>query len=227
MGRVRRRGPHGLLLVDKPRGITSHGAVSLARRALGTRTIGHGGTLDPMATGLLVFGVGEGTKLLAMLGGQDKTYRAALKLGQSTHTWDADSDVVAEASVPLLALSDIEQAARRFVGTYMQRAPAVSAIKRGGEALYKKVRRGEHVEAPLREVTVRELRIESYDDGVIHLWVRCAKGFYVRSLGQELAAALGTLGHLCALRREQSGDFSVDDAVAPEVLEAAKKIASA
>lgn len=217
----KRKGPHGLLLVDKDQGLSSHGVVARARRALGTRTVGHGGTLDPMATGLLVIGAGEGTKLLHVLSGESKAYQAEVTLGTATHTWDAEGEVLEHAAVPALSLREIQEVAGRFCGQVVQRAPAVSAIKRDGEPLYKKVLRGEVVEGPERQVWVHDLRVDSYTNHKLRLWVHCSKGFYVRSLAHDLGRALGTVAHLSALRRERSGSLTVGDALAMATLEAA------
>ena len=212
---------HGLLLIDKDSGLSSHAVVSKVRRALQTRAVGHAGTLDPMATGLLVLGIGEGTKLLHYLTGHDKQYAAAVHLGLATDSWDADGQIVQERPVAAMDQSDIGRIAQRFVGTFEQRAPAVSAIKLGGEALYKKVRRGETVDAPSRSVTVHRLDVLQVELPRFMLRVSCAKGFYVRSLAHDLGVALGTVAHLCALRRERSGPFTVAEAVRFSLLQAA------
>ena len=209
---------NGLLLVDKEQGMTSHDVVGLARRVLNTKAVGHAGTLDPMATGLLVLGVGEGTKLLGYVGGDGKCYRGIIALGSLTSTWDADGDVVERRAVPQLTLDMVREAAQPFVGTFMQRPPAVSAIKQDGEPLYKKVRRGEAVTAPLREVTVFELTVHEVRESLIEFTVVASSGFYVRSLANDLAVALGTVGHLTYLRRERSGTFDVKDAIATREL---------
>lgn len=213
----------GLLLVDKARGLSSHAVVAMARRALATRAVGHAGTLDPLATGLLVLGVGEGTKLLHYASAHDKGYLAAIQLGVATDSWDADGAIIAERAVPTLDRIQVNAIMRRFEGTYEQRAPAISAIKRGGEALYKKVRRGEQVQGPMRTVTVHELVLLEVNARAISLRVRCGKGFYVRSLAHDLSAAIGTVGHLRELRREHSGGFSVEDAAPFALLEAASR----
>lgn len=208
----------GILRVDKARGVSSHDVVAMARRVFGTHSVGHAGTLDPMATGILVLGIGEGTKVLRFLENDSKRYRATISLGKATDSWDADGEVMHSAPVQDMVLADISHATRRFVGEHVQRAPAVSAIKRGGEALYKKVRRGEKVEGPLRDVIVHELIVESYEAHSIVLTVHAGKGFYVRSLAHELAQELGTVGHLTALNRLQSGAFSLAGALPMGVL---------
>lgn len=204
---------HGVLIVDKPEGPTSHDVVGRLRRILKTRAVGHAGTLDPLATGVLVLGIGEGTKLLHHLTSADKSYIATLRLGEQTDTLDSQGQVVARQAVPQeLTRAHVEQAARAFVGVLSQRVPDVSAVKVDGERLYARARRGETVIAPEREVCAHELEILSVELPVIQLRVRCSKGFYVRSLARDLAEALGTVGHLTALRRTRSGGFSLDDA---------------
>jgi tRNA pseudouridine55 synthase len=208
----------GVLVVDKVRGPTSHDVVAWARKALGTPAIGHAGTLDPMATGVLVLGVGEGTKLTSYLMGQGKTYEATLALGIETDTLDAEGKETERADVPALGLADVDVAARAFVGTYLQRAPVVSAIKRGGMRLHERARRGEDVEAPEREVTCEAIDVVAVREREIDLRLRCASGFYVRALARDLARRLGTRGHLSALRRTRSGTFGVETALPGETL---------
>lgn len=213
---------HGVLVVDKPGGMTSHDVVARARRALGTRAIGHAGTLDPMATGVLVLAVGEGTKLVQHLTGQDKEYEATVRLGVETDSLDADGTVTGTREVPPdLGLEQVRQAARGFIGEQDQQAPAVSAIKVGGKALHRRVRAGERVEAPVRRVVVRELEVLQVQGPDLRLRVACAKGFYVRALARDLAGALGTVGHLTRLRRTRSGTSRIEDAAAWEVMERA------
>ncbi len=215
---------NGILLVDKPAGMTSHDVVAIARRGLRTRGIGHAGTLDPMATGLLVLAVGEGRKLLRYLSLDDKHYVATLRLGEETDSLDADGEVVERAAVPDGLDEDrIEEALARFVGEIAQRAPVVSAIKRDGVPLHARARRGEHVVPPVRQVVAHELRVLGVRSAPpeVELEVRCGKGFYVRSLGRDLARALGTVGHLSALRRTASGHFDVSSAVPIELLQRA------
>ena len=217
--------PHGVLIVDKPQGPTSHDIVARVRRALGTKAVGHAGTLDPMATGVLVVLVGEAAKLSAYLTADDKRYDATIRLGTETHTLDAEGEVTATALVPPFTFDDVVRALAQFHGETQQRAPIVSAIKRDGEALHKRVRRGEDVEAPVRSVVLRSAEVLGVDriapiaaDATagaarevveIRLRVHVGKGFYVRSLARDLAHALGTVGHLSTLRRTASGPFVV------------------
>jgi tRNA pseudouridine55 synthase len=214
---------HGVLVVDKAIGPTSHDVVYWARRALGTKEIGHTGTLDPMATGVLVLVVGEATKLVNSLGALEKRYRATIKLGVSTSTLDAEGDVDGEVAVPALTLAQVQEAAASFLGEFEQRAPVVSAIKVDGQSLYKRARKGQVVEAPLRRVRLDEIGIDALRDDEIDLSLRCGSGFYVRALARDLAEKLGTLGHLTALRRTQNGAFHVEQAVSFEQLRAARE----
>lgn len=212
----------GVLIVDKAEGPSSHDVVRVARRVFGTRAVGHAGTLDPMASGVLVLGIGEGTKLLSHLTAADKTYRATVRLGAETDSLDAHGTVTEEQPVPAgLSLELVRATAAQFVGETLQRAPAISAIKQGGLPLYKRVRNGEEVVAPERTVIVHALEIERVEAAEIELRVHCAKGFYVRSLARDLARALGSRGHLTRLRRLASGSFELSGAVAHGVLVAA------
>lgn len=204
---------HGVVVVDKAPNMTSHDVVAKARKAIGTRRIGHAGTLDPMATGVMVLAVGEGTKLVPYLTADDKEYSAVLRLGVATDSLDADGEVVGEADVPALTVAKVQQAADAFLGPHKQQAPAVSAIKVDGERLHAKARRGEVVEAPFRDVCLHSIEVTGVDGADIAFSLKAAKGFYVRSFGRDLAAALGTLGHLTMLRRSASGAFALNDAV--------------
>jgi tRNA pseudouridine55 synthase len=206
------RSPHGVLVVDKPAGMTSHDVVARARRALRTRTVGHAGTLDPAATGVLVVAVGEATKLVPWLTAADKTYTATIRLGVATDSLDADGAIVASETPPALDRETVRRAADAFLGPHRQQAPAVSAIKVDGVRLHARARRGEVVEPPFRDVELISVAIESVEGPDIHLSLRCGKGFYVRSFARDLAASLGTLGHLTALRRTASGRFELSDA---------------
>ena len=233
MGRHRgtrpRSGPDGVLLLDKAgssagrRGPTSHDVVDLVRRALGTRRVGHAGTLDPMASGLLVLLVGRGTKLAPYLSGADKVYEAEVCLGVRTDTLDADGRVVEQRPVPALTEEDIERALQRFRGTFEQRVPEVSAVRVGGERLHVRVRRGEQVEPPSRRVRVTSLRRVGGSLPRLRLSMHVSKGFYVRSLARDLGEALGTVAHLSALRRLRSGSFGVERALPFDLLRAAAR----
>lgn len=210
--------PHGVLVVDKPTGPTSHDVVGRVRKLLRTRAVGHAGTLDPMATGVLVLGVGEGTKLLSYLSGADKAYLATLRLGETTDTLDAQGRVIETRAVPELTPEQIVQAAQQFLGPQLQRVPEISAVRVDGQRLYDRARRGETVSAPERNVVVHELEIVRVALPEIVLRVHCAKGFYVRALARDLSAALGCVGHLTQLRRTHSGAFGLEDAAPAEML---------
>ncbi|MET0339542.1 MAG: tRNA pseudouridine(55) synthase TruB [Polyangiales bacterium] len=212
----------GVLVVDKASGSTSHDVVAVARGALGTRAIGHTGTLDPMATGVLVLVVGEATKLVGSLGALRKHYDATLKLGVSTRSLDADGEPDGEGPVPKLTRDDVQAIAARFVGEHDQRAPLVSAIKQGGKALYKRARGGEAVEAPVRRVRLDALAVQAVREGEIDLSLACGSGYYVRALARDLSEALGTVGHLTALRRTQNGAFGLEGAVTFAALRAGR-----
>jgi tRNA pseudouridine55 synthase len=202
-----------LLKLDKPEGPTSHDVVHAVRRHLGLRRVGHAGTLDPQATGLLVVGVGPATRLLGFIALQDKFYRGTLRLGVATDTLDAAGRVVAEKPWPRDERG-LREAARTLVGERMQRPPMVSAVKVHGERLYKIAARGEEVERPERPVRVKRLDILSVDleAGHVGFEVECSSGTYVRVLAEEWGAALGTVAHLDSLRRVRVGAIDVEGA---------------
>lgn len=204
---------HGIVVVDKPAGCTSHDVVQRVRRALGQRSVGHAGTLDPLATGVLVVAVGEGTKLVSHLQSDDKRYDVTIALGTATDSLDADGTPTEKAAVPPLDRELVERALQRFIGRHAQRAPKLSAIKVGGKPLHRRTRQGEEVEAPLREVELHEASVVALTPGEIRLSVHCGKGFYVRSLARDLARALGTVGHVTSLRRTASGRFTIEEAI--------------
>lgn len=230
--------PSGILLVDKPGGMTSHDVVARARRAMGTRKVGHAGTLDPMATGLLVLGVGAATRLLTFVVGLDKTYEATIRLGESTDTDDADGAVT--ASVPVQGVTDADIAAgiAALTGTIEQVPSTVSAIKVDGRRAYDRVRSGEQVALAARTVTVSRFQARSPrrlvegtggERPVIDLdvVVDCSSGTYVRALARDLGAALEVGGHLTALRRTRIGPFSVTEAVGLEDLNPSRLLSAA
>lgn len=204
---------HGFLVVDKPSGRTSHEVVATVRRAAGRASkVGHAGTLDPMATGVLVVCLGVATRLAEWATGADKTYRAEVRFGVETDSYDADGTVVAEHPVGLTR-AQVEAALAHFVGEIDQRAPAFSAIQVGGRRLYDLARRGEVVDAPVRRVAIRRLDLLDWDRPVATVDLTCSKGTYVRSLAHDLGEALGVGAHLSALRRLASGGFRIEDAV--------------
>jgi tRNA pseudouridine55 synthase len=215
----------GLLLVDKPGGVTSHDVVARARRALGTRKVGHAGTLDPMATGLLVLGVEAATRLLTFVVGVDKTYEATIALGAATESDDADGEIVARADPAALAALDssaVRAAMSALTGDIDQVPSTVSAIKVQGRRAYDLARAGEAVELAARRVTVSRFEVvrERRDPGAyaLDVVVDCSSGTYVRALARDLGATLGVGGHLTALRRTRVGPFAVAGAPDPDHL---------
>lgn len=214
---------NGILLVDKPQGPTSFDVVRIARRATFVRSVGHTGTLDPMASGLLVVCVGEATKLVPYLMDSGKRYLATVSLGTATDTDDAMGQVIAERPVPSLEQSQLEEIGRRYQGAICQVPPVYAAIKQGGEALYRKARRGEKVEVPPRTVEIHSLSVRWLSDRELRLDVRCGKGTYIRALARDLAQELGTVGHLSMLRRLETGGYNVEQACGLDVLERAAR----
>jgi tRNA pseudouridine55 synthase len=212
-------GTEGLLLVDKPSGITSHDAVDTVRRAVGVRKVGHAGTLDPLATGLLLMGVGRATRLLRFLGGLDKEYEGTGRLGERTDTLDADGTVI-ESSLVASAEDELRAVAAGLVGEIMQRPPAYSAVKVGGRRMYAVAREGGSVEAPPRPVRVDAFEISRYDGRDFDFRVVCSGGTYVRVLVADVGELLGSGAHLLRLRRTRIGDFRVEDASPPDVPDA-------
>jgi len=204
----------GLLLVDKPRDVTSHDVVDAERSALGIRRIGHAGTLDPMATGLLLLGVGRATRLLRYLGDLPKTYEGVARLGEETDTLDSQGEVVRTAGVSV-TLAEVEAACAALVGSSMQTPPAYSAVKVGGRKLYEAARKGERIDAPERPIRVDAFEVSAFDGRDVGFRVTCSGGTYVRVLAADAGQALGCGAHLVALRRTAIGPFGVEDARAP------------
>jgi tRNA pseudouridine55 synthase len=192
---------HGILLLDKPQGLSSNQALQKARRIFEARKAGHTGSLDPLATGLLPICFGEATKIASHLLGSRKAYAAECRLGITTTTDDAEGETISTRAVPPLNEADIESALQTLRGRIVQTPPAYSAIKQGGVALYKRARRGEDVQVPSREVQVDRLEITARDGERLHLHVECGSGTYVRSLARDLGERLGCGAHLTALRR--------------------------
>ncbi len=208
--------PGGVLLIDKPAGITSHDAVARVRRVLGIRKVGHAGTLDPMATGLLVLGVGRATRLLRFLGDLAKGYQGTGVLGVETTTLDAEGEVASETSHVDVQEAALRDAMARFVGRIEQTPPAYSAVKVGGERLYRAARRGDDVHAPPRTVEVYAFELDAFDSPRFDFSVTCSGGTYVRSLVADVGKALGCGAHLAALRRSSVGPLRVQDARSPD-----------
>ncbi|MCZ2812696.1 tRNA pseudouridine(55) synthase TruB [Modestobacter sp. VKM Ac-2979] len=209
--------PPSLLLVDKAGGMTSHDVVARARRVLSVRKVGHAGTLDPMATGLLVLGVGAATRLLGHLSGSDKTYEATIRLGQTTVTDDREGDVTATASAAGVTEDAVRAALAGQVGPLQQVPSSVSAVKVDGKRSYDRVRAGEEFELAARSVTVHridvhDVRRPTVDLVDVDVTVSCSTGTYIRAIARDVGAALGVGGHLTALRRTSSGPFATADA---------------
>ena len=207
----------GILLVDKPQGVTSHDVVARARRLLGTRKVGHAGTLDPMATGLLLLGVDSATRLLTYLVGLDKEYRATIRLGVATDTDDAEGEVIATRDASGVPDDAIEAGIAALRGPIQQVPSTFSAIKVDGRRAYDRARAGEEVALEARPVTIHAFEVDAVrrEAAVVDLDVRvvCSSGTYIRALARDLGAELGVGGHLTALRRTRVGPFEVTDAV--------------
>jgi len=212
----------GLVVVDKPAGWTSHDVVARVRRLAGTKKVGHAGTLDPMATGVLVLGIGRATRMLGHLQLADKEYEASIRLGESTVTDDAEGDILDTVDATHLTADQVRRAMNPLTGDIQQVPTAVSAIKVDGKRSYARVRAGEDVELKARPVTVsvfeaRDVRLGAVVDVDVH--VSCSTGTYVRALARDLGAALGVGGHLTVLRRTRVGGFTLADARSLEELE--------
>lgn len=217
----------GILPVDKPLGWTSHDVVARVRRLVGQKAVGHAGTLDPLATGLLLVVLGEATKLSSSLMEGEKIYRVEVVLGATTVTDDAEAPLATRAPLPPLSLAQIEACLQRLVGTIAQTPPRYAAVKRGGQTLYSLARRGIEVEPEPRQVTIRAIELEGWEVPRLSLRVTCAPGTYIRSLARDIGACLGVGGYVHALRRVASGSFSVAQAAPlatlqtrPEVIQA-------
>lgn len=203
----------GVLIIDKPAGLTSHDVVNQIRRLTGIRRVGHAGTLDPLATGVLLLCLGRTTRLVEYLVGHDKEYEVTIRLGQTTNTYDAEGEVVTERPFTHLTRTQIEQALAQFHGPILQKPPIYSAIKKDGRPLYKLARAGTEVDVPARTVTIYALEIRDIALPEIRLRVHCSSGTYVRSLAYDLGEALGCGGHVTALRRTAVGNFVAAHAI--------------
>lgn len=204
----------GFVVIDKPSGITSHDVVAKIRRALNTKKVGHAGTLDPMATGVLVLGINDGTKFLSFITDGKKRYQATIRLGASTITDDKEGEVISTSATNHITDEQIRLQLEKFRGVILQRPSSVSAIKVDGVRSYDRVRRGENIELPSREVEIHELNIIAISRGAnldIEIDVRCSAGTYIRAIARDLGSALGVGGHLTALRRTEVSPFSLDD----------------
>ncbi len=209
----------GLLLVDKPRGLTSHDVVSRLRRKLKMKRIGHAGTLDPMATGLLIMLIGKATKASQFLISLDKEYEGTIRLGQTTNSYDADGEVMVEAPVPDLTGEEVRRVMESFIGDQYQTPPMHSAIKVNGVPLYKLARKGREIEREPRFIRVSVFELLRLSLPEIDFRVAASKGFYVRTLAHDFGAKIGCGGHLSRLRRTLVGGFSLSSAISLEDLE--------
>jgi tRNA pseudouridine55 synthase len=203
----------GAILVDKPAGPTSHDVVDAIRRKFQIKKVGHCGTLDPNATGLLIVVLGRGTKLSERLMGDDKVYEGTIKFGETTDSYDCDGEILETKPVPTLTLEQLNEEAAKFIGDQMQMPPMVSAIKKNGVPLYKLARKGIEVEREARLVHIYNFRFTSYAEPLGQFRVACTKGTYIRSIAHDLGQKLGCGAHLTTLRRSVSGKFDVADAL--------------
>ena len=214
----------GFLVVDKAGGMTSHDVVAVARKALGTRKVGHAGTLDPMATGILVLGFGNGTRLLQYITDGDKSYIATIILGASTITDDKEGEVITSTDASAVSDDEINRVLATMIGTIAQRPSSVSAVKVGGERAYDRVRAGESFELAAREVTITQLDVVQIrhceKTTEVDIEVTCSAGTFIRAIARDLGAELRVGGHLSALRRTRVAGFNENDAVSFENLKA-------
>ena len=202
----------GAILIDKPAGCTSHDVVDAIRRKFSIKKVGHCGTLDPNATGLLIIVLGRGTKLSERLMGDDKVYEGTMKFGESTDSYDADGEITGSLPVMPMTIDQLNEEAATFIGDQMQVPPMVSAIKKGGVPLYKLARKGIEVEREPRLIHIYNFRFTTYTEPVGVFKLACTKGTYVRSVAHDLGQKLGCGAHLETLRRAVSGKFDVTDA---------------
>ena len=217
MARRARKPAHtGILKVDKPGGMTSHDVVQTVRRRMGQREVGHTGTLDPMATGLLVLTLGKATRLGRFLEAAEKAYTGTVVFGQATDTYDAEGVVLREVDVPPMEAEKVAAVVASFRGPLEQRVPAFSAVKVGGERLHAKARRGDAVELPIRQITIHDIRMTAWSSPRLDIEVVCSKGTYIRTLATQIGDALSLPAHLGRLRRVRVGPHGVGQAVAPD-----------
>jgi tRNA pseudouridine55 synthase len=204
---------HGLLLIDKPSGLSSHDVVRQVRRLFKTRKVGHAGTLDPLATGVLPVAIGEGTKLLQFLLAEEKAYRATMRLGVTTDTLDSEGAELTRVDIPLDVTANLPTLLKKFMGEIEQIPPMYSALKRNGVPLYKLARAGQVVEREARRVTIKRLELLDTQLPDLTIEVECTKGTYIRSLCADLGEALGCGGHVIALRRLRTGQYPIERCV--------------
>lgn len=217
---------HGLLLIDKPSGLSSHDVVRQVRRIFKTRKVGHAGTLDPLATGVLPVALGEGTKLLQFLLSETKAYRATMRLGIATDTLDSEGQVVSTCDLPEDTIRRLSGQLPKFTGKIQQIPPMYSALKRDGVPLYKLARAGQTVERELRIVTIEKLELLNVSLPDVDLEVACSKGTYIRSLCADIGESIGCGAHITALRRIRTGQYSIGECVSLEQLHEVRDILS-
>ncbi|PKG36018.1 tRNA pseudouridine(55) synthase TruB [Psychrobacter sp. Sarcosine-3u-12] len=215
----------GVILIDKPQGMTSQQVVSKVKYLLkspihDSKKAGHTGTLDPMATGLLPICMGEATKFSHYQLDADKSYQATILLGSQTDTGDADGQIVAQAAIPIFDEALLKDVAQQFLGAQQQIPPMYSALKKDGKKLYEYARAGIEVDRPPRDIVIKAIELKAIDNEQVQLTVTCTKGTYVRVLAEDIAKVMGTLGHLIALRRTQVGKFGIAEATSLSALEA-------
>ena len=213
----------GIVLLDKPEGVTSNGILQKVRRFYSAKKAGHTGALDPFATGLLPICFGEATKVSGLLLDSDKKYIATLKLGLATDTGDKDGEVILEKPLPQLTEQKILSVFEQFTGKIEQIPPMYSALKHKGKPLYEYARKGIEIERPARPLTILSLSLLSFENNIIKFEVHCTKGTYVRTLGEDIAKTLGSVGHLIALHRTQTGDITADQMQSVETLSTGSK----
>ena len=210
----------GFLVIDKPEGLTSHDVVQRVRRIANQRRVGHLGTLDPLATGVLPIALGEATKLSQLLTHGAKSYRGKVELGVETTTYDREGEVTARVDGPWPTRAELEKALSAFAGEIEQVPPPYSAVKQGGQAAYRRARRGEEVKLEPRRVSISRIELTSYEPPLVSLEVDCSAGTYLRSMAHDLGAALRTGAHLHELCRTRSGPFQLSQAISLDALEA-------
>jgi tRNA pseudouridine55 synthase len=203
----------GFVVIDKPPGYTSHDVVAIVRAVTGIPKVGHTGTLDPFATGVLPLALGKATRLVQFLDESIKVYDAKIRMGTATDTGDPTGTVIRTAELPTASRAEVEEVLKTFLGDRMQEPPAYSAVKVGGKPLYHYARKGETVKAAARPVTIREVELLEYDRETLRVRITCSRGTYARVLADEIAVALGSTGHLEALCRDRSGPFFLEDAL--------------
>ncbi len=210
---------NGVLNIYKPKGFTSHDIVNKVRRIAGMKKVGHTGTLDPMAEGVLPLCLGKATRIAEYLTGEDKEYIAEISLGSETDTLDADGEITRKCPIPKLTEELLIEVLKNFLGEIIQIPPIYSAIKKDGKPLYKYAREGKELDIPGRKVDIYYIKLNSFRDNKINITVGCSKGTYIRSLARDLADSLGTCGHLSALLRTKSGSFIEKNSVTLEELQ--------